>query len=524
MKQCQKFNYLRKSTVILSVITLLTCWLISTGSLQNSDTLKRFQVTKSLWQDVPQAEVDDIEFRVIGKDGKPYAIWGVGQSLVMLPADIIAHTALNSLGITDPFAEKARTGLIAYSVFPIISILSIVISYQFLKLLGFSEGKAFLGSLGLLFGTTFLIYAQLHQENSLNFLLILSGYFFTTNWIYKKSKNLNLILASAALGFTILIRLTTVVDIFWVAIFTCASLYIQFRSGVIDIRALKYRITTYLKISIPIYFIFIGLERLYHWSRFETFFGTYLQLWSEQKQALDPTLPSNFPFTNPLPNGLLSYLFSPNNSIFLFDPLVVITLFLLIRCWRKISITVRLLAIIFIFSLISQMFIYGRWFVWTGGSWGARYLSVPVQLLGLLAIPMLLELWPVLRSGFEKLALKLIIIASFIFQLVSIPFDYNLELTQERLHGHDIFIIGQRFANIFTLISGRSEQLVSEIAILEDQPHEYTRIILMPWEQDIPLSIAPALKLIWFLGLITLFLLLFFSINDLKLGPKNKLE
>ena len=81
-------------TIQLLLIVTITTLLISTGSLYSSDADHRLLVTHSLWMHgSPQVDnyANEKLFVVIGKNGAKFVPWGIGQSLTMLPVDIIAH-------------------------------------------------------------------------------------------------------------------------------------------------------------------------------------------------------------------------------------------------------------------------------------------------------------------------------------------------------------------------------------------------------------------------------------------------
>src|SRR5258706_11779880 len=75
----------------LAAIALMTSLVVQSGNLGSVDTGKRLQVTRSFWTNEPPVILEPgDDFGVIGRDGKRQAWFGVGQSLLMLPADIIA--------------------------------------------------------------------------------------------------------------------------------------------------------------------------------------------------------------------------------------------------------------------------------------------------------------------------------------------------------------------------------------------------------------------------------------------------
>src|SRR4030081_1682641 len=79
---------------LLLLVTALFTFLIQSGELGTSDTTHRLQVTHSLWTGQPQVFPSEYpEFGLHGRGGRLYAWYGIGQSLLMLPADLIGAAA-----------------------------------------------------------------------------------------------------------------------------------------------------------------------------------------------------------------------------------------------------------------------------------------------------------------------------------------------------------------------------------------------------------------------------------------------
>ena len=75
---------------LLLLVTALFTFLIQSGELGTWDTMHRLQVTHSLWTGQPQVFPNEYpEFGLHGRGGRLYAWYGIGQSLLMLPADLV---------------------------------------------------------------------------------------------------------------------------------------------------------------------------------------------------------------------------------------------------------------------------------------------------------------------------------------------------------------------------------------------------------------------------------------------------
>lgn len=511
-KQSIARTILRKPVTYLLLISTIGILLVNTGSLNSIDTLSRLQVTHSLWMNVPQVREDDNGWQgyaAIGRDGKKYVTWGLGQSLVMLPADIISHKLTDGTKLSENVLEKIRVGIVAYLTFIPINILSIIISFNLLKTSGFDNKKSIYGTLGLLFCTTFLPYAQTHQENSLLFLTTSIGYLLNLKWIISNS-SLLLFLGACALGFNILIRVPAAIDIFSVFIFTIAVLIMQAKIKNCNLYCLKKRIWRYLLVCVPTYLVFLGLDRLYHWMRFNSLTGTYTSIWAEQMKQINPTLPTSFPFNIPFEVGFFGFLFSPDRSVFLFNPLLVIVLVLSLKYWQKISYVVKALLLSLIFMLFADILVYAKWFLWGGaGAWGPRYVTTPMQLLSLLSIPLLIQLHPFIKKGLERIFYKIIVLLSCLVQVSSVILDFNLELTQEAASQQPLLVIAQRLINLVAIWTGnfRKWGLMPDNISSAAAQHFITPRF-MPWtiSSEIP-KLSYLLQLVWFIGIVVLIIL-----------------
>src|SRR6266850_7176328 len=87
----------RDPVVLLAVVAGLIALVVQSGDLDSIDTARRLQTTHSFWTSAPPVLPNDYpEFGLRGRGGKIYAWYGIGQSLLMLPADIVG-TGLEKL-------------------------------------------------------------------------------------------------------------------------------------------------------------------------------------------------------------------------------------------------------------------------------------------------------------------------------------------------------------------------------------------------------------------------------------------
>ena len=148
----------------------------------------------------------------------------------------------------------------------------------------------------------------------------------------------------------------------------------------------------YLKTAIPIYFVFLFLDRLYQFYRFGNWTTTYVHYFTIEHRLQDPTLPAKYPWETPFHVGFLGPLMSPEKSIFLFDPLIVLTIVVAIArleissARRKSYVTAAFLLV------LGYICLYARYTVWSGDfAWGDRYVSTACELAAFISVPLLLK-------------------------------------------------------------------------------------------------------------------------------------
>ena len=168
--------------------------------------------------------------------------------------------------------------------------------------------------------------------------------------------------------------------------------------------------------------------------------------------------------------GLLAPLFSPEKSIFLYDPLLLPCLIVLFVCWRFLSLEIKWYAIAVILNFLLHLYIYSWTSDWIKlGAWGSRYHITSVHLLLVPLIPLLIRgATKKIKKNtniFKKIAswfARIIIFLAMLLQFFSILLPFNLEKTQQELGVGSRFRMVQRVNNVFTLLD---ETPVSNVQI-----------------------------------------------------------
>jgi hypothetical protein len=454
--QLPRFKRVIKSPAFLvGLAAFLTALLVQSGDLGSIDTEIRLQTTHSFWTEAPSVPDNSPEFGLAGKNGRIYATYGMGQSLLMLPSDIVG-TYLARLRPFEGFSGHdpgIREIVVSYSTSILVCVLAVLVSLRCLHLLGFTVVQAVAGALTLLFGTTFLHYTQNLMENNLIFLLTLTGLTWQYEWL-RTGRVSSLVLGSLALGANLLVRLTTALDIIGVGVFVVVLCWLKHLYG----RECLARFGCYFRRAGLCYAVFVVIDRLYQHHRFGSVFGTYVTLLAEQQKKYDSSLPPNFPWNTPLRVGMLGPLITPEKSVFLFDPLIILTLLLSILLWKRFRPEIKAFLIAGSWLLAIYISFYAKYYDWSGDfAWGDRYITTPVQLLAMISIPLLLRHFSDVGKIVKRFSLAVAIV-SVAIQLASVVFWYPLEIHQMVTLGHPTFVVGLRFKNIAANILGKVDQ------------------------------------------------------------------
>jgi hypothetical protein len=446
--------WLRDPLFLLCLAAGLLAFVVQSGELGTFDATMRLQTTHWLWTSQPQVfPADYPEFGLRGRGGRLYSWYGIGQSLLMLPADLLgtwmAHWRIFSEYQDDP---AVRSIVVSCSTSIVVNVLTALIAFRLLRQLRFSVKEAVAGVLALLVCTTHLHYTQNMQENNYIMLLTLVGFSFQYEWLRTGNRRA-LLMGSAALGLNLLTRLTTGLDLMAAGVFLLAALWFEEVRG----RRLGQRLLAYGKVAAPVYAFFLIAERAYSFYRFGSWIHTYIPLFAREQRLQDPDLPANFPWSTPFHEGFLGALFKPEKSIFLFDPLLVLALVLLVLLWRRLSAGVRAYTVASLLLLVGYLSFYARYAYWAGDhAWGDRYVSTAAELAALLAVPLLLRCRADLKPRIGRAAI-VVIAASLIIQIASLAFWLPLEIYQMETLGHPTFVITLRFKNIAAFAMGKMD-------------------------------------------------------------------
>lgn len=466
-------QWFRDPIFLMCLAAGLLAFVVQSGELGTADTTFRLQTTHWLWTGSPQVNADDYpDFGLHGRDGKLWSWYGIGQSLLMLPSDLVA-TWVAHWHIFDSYQEDpaVRSIIVTYSTSILVTVLTALVAFRLLKQIGFDVRQSIAGVLGLLFCTTHLHYTQNMQENNYIMLLTLAGFSYQYEWL-KTGSGRALLVGSGALGLNLLTRITTGLDLIASAIFMLVLLWLEHAPRPM----VWHRGWVYCKTAAPVYLFFGIVERFYSWYRFGSWTQTYIPIFARESRMNDPTLPPNFPWSTPFHVGVFGALFKPEKSIFLFDPLLVLTLVLLVVLWKQMGIEVRAYAITSILLLVGYICFYARYTYWAGDhAWGDRYVSTAVEQVALIGVPLFLRyrkdlgVWA-WRGGIALVAVSLLI------QLASVAFWLPLEIYQMETFGHPTFVIALRFKNMVAFALGKMDAWGLHTFAMDQDPWDHVHV------------------------------------------------
>jgi hypothetical protein len=493
---------------LLALTAGLIAFVVQSGELGSADTTHRLQTAHAWWTGEPEVFPNEFpEFGVHGRGGKLQSWYSLGQPLILFPADVVG-TWIERLpafaGYTDD--PSVRDIFVSYTINILVTVLTALITFRFLRQLQFTVNQSVVGVLALLVATTHLHYTQNMMENNYIFLLSMTGFSFQYAWVRTGDRRA-LLIGSAAFGLNLLTRLPTGLDLLAGGLFVFLVMWFE---GM-QLPGLWQRAKEYVATALPVYLFFGLIDRLYQFDRFGTFLHTYVSIIARETKMRNPSLPPNYPFETPLHVGFFGALFAPEKSIFLFDPLLILTVFLCVVAWRRFAADAKAYLVMACPLLLAYMVFYGRYTVWSGDfAWGDRYVSTTVELASLLAVPLLLRHREQLGKAIWYVGVTLIGFAIFV-QLVSLAFWLPLEIYQMETLGHPTFVIALRVKNIVAFALGKMDAWGLNNHAMTEDPWDYVHITTWNFLPFVlrRVGVAPAWVVnltfgIWFAGLAAL--------------------
>lgn len=431
-------------SLLLGLLALVVCAIVNPGNFGTIDTFRRLQAERWIrLGEPPVRPIDVTEFGLTGRNGVVHPWYGVGQSLVLLPFDWVVSTTvtprLEGFGLDSEKQHQVTDLLISFLMQTALTCALLLLARALLASFGFSPFASAAGAVSLLFGTTCLQYVQCAQENELLLVLALAALLSIRRWETSGAWRWA-VAAGTASGFAVLVRLPSLLESAAFAAFALAGGGCRKR---------------FLAAWLPPVAVGVMVDRWYQWLRFGDWFSTYMSILGQQRRPLG--LPASFPFSYPFGKGFLGALVSPDKSVLLFDPLLVVLATVAVWQWSALDRRLRVALVSLAALLLSYDAVYASYFDFGGDvAWGHRFLTLPVQLLALFAVPLLVEA----RRRLPRAAVGVAwagLAFSVGLQAVSTTMAPNVEIIQ-RDAGAPHSVVRNRVANLADVVTGKVDE------------------------------------------------------------------
>ena len=514
---------LRHPRTCLTILAFAVFALVTHGDFADNDTARRLQVTHSLWTNappVPAAELGSAKFPVVtaweltnpmycdlaGQNGAIYGPFGLGQSLLMLPADMLASLFLGGASGLEPAGtgggKNLEAILVNFLTFPFLSAAGIVLSFELLLLLGFAPRVSLGAALLLLVATTFPVYMQDIEENGQIYLCYVASLVFALR-CRERGWTSNGLIAGAFAGFNLLFKIVNVV---YLPVVFGLLIYLRMNESSPTARRASawhrlFEATWFvsLRFGPPVLFAF-AIDRWYQHHRFGDWLGTYLQQCIDAFTRLG-SYPPGYPLGYDKLAGFLGPMLSPEKSVFLVDPFLIFSLIFFAVCFRSLSGVQKFLVVgtVVAYFGISASLAGTYWWNGSDRAWGARHQLVPIEILCLLGFAFALRGFARFKHWLRTLvALNLLL--AVLCQGLALPFGPILE-SRQLLLGDPVGILPlMRARNLFYIARGDFDQpaLTHEDALIRDAASNHVdRILAFRLADYLPPKIAAVARAAW---------------------------
>jgi hypothetical protein len=402
----------RRIALALFAVTALAYALTAPGHLGTSDMRVELAVAQSMVGEGNFTVSHSLPYEpvpyLIGPDGRHYTDHGLGQSVLLIPAALVARIG----GCTDPatcpanaqhaaeFAASFEDGFAA----------ALAVTLMFLLALELGATIRPALALALLFGFTTIVWAYAHDAFDVGptgaaLLLALYGLVRGT----RRHSLPWLAVAGAAAGFAVLIRAP---DVLFIPILAAYLLAVSWRSGW---TAVFKRLAVF---AAPIA-LAMAVFGWYNWVRF----GDVLQTGYTVPGAYFAGA-SDYGFVGwrAYPGSVVAILFSPGRSLFLYSPILVAAVAGVPLLWRQ----NRALAATVVAVGVVNLLFYAAFGPVPGWAYGPRYF-VPVMPFLILPLLPILQRWrglpPRVRNSIYALAA-----AGVVIQLLDVGVDFSHQI------------------------------------------------------------------------------------------------
>lgn len=419
-------------TKVLALLFLCLV-LFSPGRMTDVDAENRRVLAAQLWEkgtvfldSTPQIP----EGILTAPNGKKTTVWGIGQSLALVPFDFLGEAIASRFAHTPWTAYHYRTLPLVFLYAPLVGVLWFLALFKLLELFGFEKPRSLPLSLLFFFSSVMFYYsAQTLQEEALIGMCLTWAAVFLIRSLNEENSGLS-ILSGILCGFALLCRFSDALSLLPIL-----GMGLDFGRGKKLLpKTAKFFFLGFLPIF-ALHFVFAKI-------RFGGFLSTgYPLLYAEI--GVRTWAPFSW-------KTLSLILFGLSKSVFLFSPLLLLAFFN-----RSFQITYPLYSILSLIGFLVPYFLYAGTFDPDGSeSWGVRYGVHQISLFAPLALGLLKTKTP--RPTYALLSLGILI------EVLSVWAPHALEYGQRSLvhekeaallYRENIGQLGMRAKNVFELLT-----------------------------------------------------------------------
>lgn len=386
----------------------------------------------------------------LDEQGKRHSMFGIGQSLIFTgPYYVCRHI----LGIQ---SDKLIRSIISITVFPITLGLTSLVFFALLREFGFSVRASYVAAILVIVATGLWQVSKEGQEDShIALLFALTAYGLRR---YENSASIKaLALSALTVGYAFIMRSdsTPIVVCYFVFVF-----YLMRKNN--DLKRLApYVVVIGITLSALLLHCYVSYVRFGN-----PIFG-----------GLNPAvgnLGPTFSIYN-LPHGIRGFLYSPGRSIFLYNPVLIISVMGMFMLWRK----HRAWAIFILAVFISLLLLLGSFVAFHGNcNWGPRYFC---RILPLLFIPAVFFGFGKARlPGLRRWVFVVITTVSVLVQIAAVSLHHNRELG-ELAHAYNV----DWSARYWTMFEPEANFLKLRVINLYSSLDEMINDKIEPWPTEL---------------------------------------
>lgn len=444
---------------LLFISSFLLYSLASPGNIP-SDSEVRWSVSRQMIRSGSVSIEDTLVNRnfAVGVDGRRYSFWGIGQSICMLPFNLLCLLLEKLTPVSPKTADLFAQFLVSLLFFPFVGALVVWLMYRLLVLLGYSERVSIFIAAIFAFATMHFHYSVVtYEQTQVAALLLLAMFFLVKN--LRERRFLYAWFLCLSLGLCLLFRLGSMLEILPVYLIAAGEEILGGGEKSRFKRVGKWLLAGLCGAGGII--VFLGW---YNYIRF----GSVLE--SGYGLCASTALGGHSIFeSRPLPT-LAAKLFSPGKSIFLYNPVLLLLPVCVYGFYRR----HKPPALAALFAVVSSFIFHSFHTTWAGDyAWSIRY-EVPV--LAFLVLP-LAWLFSRPMKSMVKILVILLISISCTIQLASVVYKFDLEFFQNPNHSiiPDDYVwdlsqshLVKRFYNIWAHLTGNRD--FSSVEVVEEEP------------------------------------------------------